>query len=235
MGRGGAGEGVSGRALIFDRFDLKSRMDRPIPLLLFVGLFVASPLDAQTFTNGQDASGVIGQTSFTTADFSNLPNRLDSPRATAFDASNGKVYVVDSRNHRVLRFPATATGQIGAMPEAVFRQANFTGNLVNRGLAAPTDSMLPFPRGTLLDPQGRLWIADGNNNRVLRFDNAAFLGNGAPASAVLGQAGFTTATSSTTSWSLRARLKPGKNTIKLRAIDNLGLSSGFSTVTVTRR
>jgi hypothetical protein len=39
----------------------------------------------------------------------------------------------------------------------------------------------------------------------------------------------------TTSWSLRARLKPGKNTIKLRSIDDLGLSSGFTTVTVTRR
>jgi hypothetical protein len=41
--------------------------------------------------------------------------------------------------------------------------------------------------------------------------------------------------SGTTSWSLRARLKPGINTIKLRSTDDLGLSSGFTTVTVTRR
>jgi hypothetical protein len=39
----------------------------------------------------------------------------------------------------------------------------------------------------------------------------------------------------TTSWSLRARLKPGKNTINVRSVDNLDLSSGFTTVTVTRR
>ena len=54
--------------------------------------------------------------------------------------------------------------------------------------------------------------------------------NGQDASGVIGQTSFTT-----TSWSLRARLKPGINTIKLRSTDDLGLSSGFTTVTVTRR
>lgn len=41
--------------------------------------------------------------------------------------------------------------------------------------------------------------------------------------------------SGTTSWSLRARLKPGKNQIKLRSVDDLGLSSAIVTVTVTKR
>lgn len=195
MGRGGAGEGVSGDTLIFQGIPLIWGMDRPfLSLLLLTGFLSGTTLSAQTFTNGQNATGLIGQTSFTSGGFSNLANRLSSPRGTAFDPVNGKVYVVDSFNHRVLRFPAAATGQVGALPEAVFGQANFTNNLANRGLASPTDSTLHFPRAAFVDTQGRLWIADGSNNRVLRFDNAAFLGNGAPASAVLGQANFTTAT-----------------------------------------
>jgi sugar lactone lactonase YvrE len=195
-----------------------------VVLMILIGAGnLVKPLHAQTFTNGQDASGVIGQTNFTNAGFSNLPNRLNSPRATAFDAVNGKVYVVDAGNHRVLRFPATATGQIGAMPDAVFGQVNFTGNLANRGLGAPTDSTLNFPRDILLDSQGRLWIADGNNNRVLRFDNAAFLGNGAPASAVLGQAGFTTNASGATGATMN-----GPSGLALGADDSLWVVDRFN-------
>jgi sugar lactone lactonase YvrE len=195
-----------------------------VVLMVLVGVgYLVKPLRAQTFTSGQDASGVIGQTSFTTAGYSNLPNRLDTPRATAFDAANGKVYVVDSGNHRVLRFSIAATEQIGAMPEAVFGQANFTGYFENRGLGAPTDSTLYFPRGVLLDSRGRLWIADGNNHRVLRFDNAAFLGNGAPASAVLGQAIFTTNTSGTTGSTMS-----GPHGLALGADDSLWVVDSFN-------
>ena len=37
------------------------------------------------------------------------------------------------------------------------------------------------------------------------------------------------------SWSLSAPLKRGKNLVRVQATDNLGLASGFTTVTVTRR
>jgi sugar lactone lactonase YvrE len=180
-------------------------MNRAFLLLaLTASLGLPGLLRSQTFSNGQNATGVIGQTSFTSGGSSNLANRLNSPRGTAFDPVNGKVYVVDSFNHRVLRFPALATGQAGALPEAVFGQANFTNNQANRGLAAPTDSTLQFPRAAFVDSQGRLWISDANNNRVLRFDNAAFLGNGAPASAVLGQPDFTSFAAGTTGSTLNS-------------------------------
>ncbi|MCB1202954.1 MAG: hypothetical protein KDN18_01750 [Verrucomicrobiae bacterium] len=39
--------------------------------------------------------------------------------------------------------------------------------------------------------------------------------------------------SGTTSWSVNAALKTGRNTIKVQSVDNLGLRSSF--VTVTRR
>jgi hypothetical protein len=39
-----------------------------VVLMVLVGVgYLVKPLRAQTFTSGQDASGVIGQTSFTTA------------------------------------------------------------------------------------------------------------------------------------------------------------------------
>lgn len=200
-------------------------MNRILLLLLGLatGLSFPGALRSQTFTNGQAASGVIGQTSLTSPGPSNLPNRTNSPRGTVFDAVTGKVYVVDSFNHRVLRFSGAATAQAGAMPEVVLGQANFTNNLANRGLAAPTDSTLNFPRAALVDSQGRLWIADGNNNRVLRFDNAAFLGNGAPASAVLGQAGFATAASGTTSSTMN-----GPHGLALGSNDALWVADRFN-------
>jgi len=42
--------------------------------------------------------------------------------------------------------------------------------------------------GVWVDATGRLWVADVNNNRVLRFDNAAGKADGADADGVLGQA-----------------------------------------------
>ncbi len=42
------------------------------------------------------------------------------------------------------------------------------------------------PAAVLLDPTGRLWVAEQENNRVLRFDGAATLANGSPANGVLG-------------------------------------------------
>jgi hypothetical protein len=48
------------------------------------------------------------------------------------------------------------------------------------------------PAAVLVDGAGRLWVAEQVNNRVLRFDNAAALGNGTTANGVLGQPGFVT-------------------------------------------
>jgi sugar lactone lactonase YvrE len=161
-------------------------------------LLLPGVLCSQTFSNGQAADLVIGQPDFVSNAIANLPNRLQSPRGIAIDEANGKIYLVDSAHHRILRFPVAVLSQSGVMPECVFGQANFTNSLANQGLGAPTARTLNFPMAAFVDGNGRLWVADGNNNRVLRFDNAAFLGNEAPASVVLGQAGFTTATAGTT-------------------------------------
>lgn len=164
----------------------------------FIFAVLPGGLRSQTFSNGKAADLFIGQADFVSNGFANLPNRFNSPRGIAIDTINGKVYFVDSANHRVLRFPISVLSRSGVMPECVLGQANFTDKSSNQGLGAPTARTLNAPRAAIVDGSGRLWVADGNNNRVLRYDNAAFLGNEAPASAVLGQAGFTTDTAGTT-------------------------------------
>ncbi|MBL9151475.1 MAG: NHL repeat-containing protein [Verrucomicrobiales bacterium] len=190
---------------------------------LLTSLVFALPLRAQTFTNGQDAIGVIGQRDFLSILPSNLSNRLNAPRGVAYDAVYGKIYIADSANHRVLRYPVQALLQPGTMPECVLGQANFTDALANQGLAAPTARTLNFPRSVLVDSEGRLWVADGNNNRILRFDNAAFLGNDAPASAVLGQGSFTTATASVSATTLN-----GPHGLCIDANDALWVADRFN-------
>ncbi|MFN7928679.1 MAG: hypothetical protein U0Y68_12150 [Blastocatellia bacterium] len=58
----------------------------------------------------------------------------------------------------------------------------------------PTASSLRTPIAVVADAAGRLWVSDQDDNRVLRFDNAAAKANGAPADGVLGQPNFTSNT-----------------------------------------
>lgn len=176
-------------------------MGNPKPRL---ALFIAAAfplvgdLAAQTFFNGQNAIGVIGQANFTDSTSSNQPDRVNNPSGVAYDPVSGKIYLADMGNHRVLRYASAASAQAGAFPECVFGQETFVANSANQGLGAPTQRTLSSPRGLAVDSRGRLWVVDGGNQRVLRFDNAANLGVNPAASAVLGQVNFTTAGSGAT-------------------------------------
>jgi sugar lactone lactonase YvrE len=160
-----------------------------LPLVLFGS---ALPAFADRFVSGQSADVVLGQTSFTNGSSASLPNRFYNPYGVALDSTTGKVFVVDSLNNRVLRFSSAAAASNGANAEAVFGQPNFSFNQVNQG-GAVAGSTLNSPYAAFVDTQGRLWISDFFNNRVLCFLNASFLGNNPPADAVLGQPSFTTA------------------------------------------
>lgn len=113
---------------------------------------------------------------------------LNTPIDVVVDQSTGDLWVSEFGNNRILRFAAAHsfnTNQPAATQ--VLGQAAFTTNA-----AAVTQSGLSGVHGIHLDASGRLWVADMVNHRVLRFDNAASLGNGANAGGVLGQALFTT-------------------------------------------
>lgn len=81
--------------------------------------------------------------------------------------SNGNLWVTDPENHRVLRFPNNSTTQtIAKTADLVLGQPNFT----SRG-AGSSLSQMTFPSGVRVNNQGKVYVSDRQNNRVLVFDN----------------------------------------------------------------
>ncbi len=134
--------------------------------------------------DGAPAAGLLGHTAFTTQR-SVSARAFDHPEAVAVDPASGKVFVVDTGNHRVLRFAALSCLANGTPAEAVLGQPDFTSDTPAAGSCG-----MRFPLGLAFDRHGSLWVADTGNHRVLRFDHAARLAGGTPASAVLGQPDF---------------------------------------------
>jgi uncharacterized protein (TIGR03437 family) len=144
--------------------------------------------DATRFRTGDPADLVIGQPNLNTA-LANVDTRgaknpsrtsLSSPKGLALDAG-GNLYVADSDNNRVLRYPrpVNQTGRI--TPDAVIGQADFTSSTS----AALSASSLRAPAGLAIGPDGNLFVADSGNNRVLEY--AVGAGMNAAAIRVFGQ------------------------------------------------
>jgi sugar lactone lactonase YvrE len=89
---------------------------------------------------------------------------------------------------------ATAFGKTipnNAAADLVLGQQNF----ITGTFSAITASSLDDPEAITIDPaSGKVFVADADNNRVLRYASAAALQNGAAAEAVFGQPDFTTKT-----------------------------------------
>lgn len=113
--------------------------------------------------------------------------------------SAGNLYVPDWDNHRVLRY--NSPFDTDAIADDVWGQDDFAGNDCNRGrgVGAPDNQSLCFPSpfyhgfvsGVDIDPWGNLWVADNQNNRVLRFPKDPVTGSpGQVADLVLGQPDF---------------------------------------------
>jgi hypothetical protein len=95
--------------------------------------------------------------------------------------------VADAWNHRVLIWKNCPT-TINQPADIVLGQADFTSELPNRGIAAPTASTMHWPFGVLVH-DGHLYVADTGNRRVLVWD-ALPERSGQPADRVLGQPDF---------------------------------------------
>lgn len=150
--------------------------------------------DKDTLANGAAAEYVFGQADFTSSLGSNPPSATsaNSPIGLALDGS-GNLWVSDTDNNRVLMFSSAVT-RVDLSPAAtkVLGQAGFT---TRNAPSPPSASSMNAPMGLHVDESGDLWVADSANRRVLRFDNAAGLANGAAAGGVLGQGSFVTNTS----------------------------------------
>lgn len=146
---------------------------------------------ASTLGDFPAANAVLGQPDFVSNAMVTSINGLRLPRGLALDAA-GNLFVTDVTANRVLLFAAAATLANGANASLVLGQGNFT-NLS----AATSQSRMSSPNSLVLDGAGNLYVADRGNHRVLRYDNAAALTNGANADGVFGQIDFLTKVTST--------------------------------------
>jgi uncharacterized protein (TIGR03437 family) len=162
--------------------------------------------DARTVGPGAQAAIVIGEPDMSTAvcNFGGVTNgpteslprqptnaSLCYPTGLAVDPSSGDLYVADSDNGRVLRFPAPfAPANALQQANLVLGQTGFTG-ISN---PQPSQSVMAVPYGLVFDPQRGLFVSDVVANRVLLFPISASTTNGEPASTVIGQPNFSSVT-----------------------------------------
>ena len=147
----------------------------------------------QAYVNAQPADLVLGQPDL----YQRERNAGEAPSARSLQNPDGlaldsacNLYLADSGNNRVLRFPAPQS--TGMAANLVIGQPDFIQNLYNRGLGAPAANTLAIPTGVALAATGGLIVADRNNNRVTVYDGP--LTNGAAATAILGGPGSVSST-----------------------------------------
>jgi uncharacterized protein (TIGR03437 family) len=144
--------------------------------------------NATSFSNGAFADLVIGQNSV----FGTLPQGpgvAGSTLVTGFYYPNGltvykgDLYVVDSGNNRILRFPKPFSQTSSPpVPDLVIGQPNLTGSSANYAAtaSAPVNGQgiytaggnQWYQAGLAFDASGNLWFTDPGNARVLRFPAA---------------------------------------------------------------
>jgi carbon monoxide dehydrogenase subunit G len=156
---------VDGRLFVADRFNHRVLIWNSIPTV-----------------NNVPADVVVGQTNFTNSGSGAANNRMNSPWGV-WVSPDGKLLVGDEQNHRVLIFNQVPTTN-GATANVIVGQTGTQGTAVNR---------LRQPIGASVSPDGKLFVGDFGNNRVLMFD-AIPTSNGANADIVFGQPNFTSAT-----------------------------------------
>jgi uncharacterized protein (TIGR03437 family) len=163
--------------------------------------------DIRNLQSSAKANIVIGQPGLGTA-LCNYPtgdgaiptnSSLCYPKGIVVD-SQGNLYVADSFNGRVLRFPAPFSQPFGQVTaDLVLGQASFTSSIKD-----PSNATMASPYGVAFTGTNGLLVSDVVHNRVLYFPftaNGTFAAgtdNGLAATKVFGQPDFKTVTSGDT-------------------------------------
>lgn len=155
--------------------------------------------DVATITNGENAVNVLGQVNFTSSDNALTQAGMYRPLALAYDSTNGKLFVADYSNNRILMFDLSVSISDGQAASKVLGQPDF-----ETSSWAVSQSKLAYPLGIAIDAtHNRLFVGDNNSNRVLVFDVAS-IENGENAANVLGQDDFVSSGYATNQKSLSA-------------------------------
>ncbi len=142
-----------------------------------------------------NATGQFGQTNYLvgTANFPTISaSTFNSPTFAKLDG-RGNMWVSDTLNNRVLCFTSVATQpDSGAVASSVLGQPGF----ITTGVDNPTTQHgFSGPLGVTFDILDRVYIADGNQNRIMVWETIT---TGAAASFVLGQPTFNDGNPTTT-------------------------------------
>jgi uncharacterized protein (TIGR03437 family) len=160
---------------------------------------------SSSLTKGNAADKVLGQRDFSSTIVqggpqTDLSSGLTLPSSAAVDSA-GNLYVIDSGNNRIVRYPNpfNQTTDPPSLDLVIGQKTQSSGRSPNEGLLKPTSKTLAFSSGgsvlraaITFDAQGNLWVTDAGNNRVLRFPVAQLAaGTIEPAAdLVLGQPDF---------------------------------------------
>ena len=135
------------------------------------------------------ASVVLGQPDFTTTTQNNSATSSSLRLPTALASDGVRLVVADTDHNRVLiwnRIPSTNN----TPADVVVGQADFATSAALPYNSPPTATSLRGPQGVWIQ-NGKLYVADTQNNRVLIWNNIPTTNNKA-ADVVLGQPNFTT-------------------------------------------
>ncbi|MCS6912196.1 MAG: NHL repeat-containing protein [Myxococcales bacterium] len=158
-----------------DRPDPTTRPGEPMHLYVadFMNSRVLGWWDLGSLADGKPADLVIGQRSMN--DYVCNTGRgvsertLCWPRGVAVD-KNGDLWVADTWNHRVLRFPRPFQGPRFPAADLVLGQRGFLTSLPNQnGGRVPSATSMWHPSDVAVGGDGMVWVADRDNDRVLGF------------------------------------------------------------------
>jgi DNA-binding beta-propeller fold protein YncE len=137
--------------------------------------------DVASITNGENATGVLGQANFTAITAATTQAGMNVPRGLTHDSANQRLYVAQSTGNRVTTYDV-ATITNGENAVNVLGQATFTATT-----AANTQAGMSAPSGVLLvSAQNRLYVGQTGNHRVTAYD-VATITDGENAVDALGQ------------------------------------------------
>ena len=150
--------------------------------------------DLRNIKPGQYADIVIGQPDFlhSVSDYPNnqpSSSNLSAPTGLAVD-SKGNLYVADSGNGRIVRFPSPFANFKPGTPMAVTESADLLLGQISftTRITDPTSQTMGAPYGLAFTSNGSLLASDLGNNRVLFFPaTGGVLTSGEAATIVFGQ------------------------------------------------
>ena len=141
--------------------------------------------------NGQPADVVVGNPDFDTQDNSTTQSTISGNcNGVAWSPDGNKLIAGDFNAHRILIWN-TIPAVNGQPADVVVGQSDFISST-----SGTSDTRMFGPLGIMVSPDGKLFVADYYNDRVLIWNSIPST-NGAPADVVIGQQDFFGSASST--------------------------------------